>query len=329
MRDLWISLNEKYQRNKSKIWFAIAVVVFFILVTRNIGKMPNTSGGSSNETATSESGYSNSEVINAIKSATSADIDDSYNSVKNELGDINVYDENVVKLFIEMCNNKKFGSAYEMLSDDCKNILYPTKEAFVKSYGNVIFDNYKNYSVKEYKGNTYRIDFKEDAITTGGITDSISPEYITIVNDGKINISGFISKKDLSIKANNPYFSTEITGKIVYVDHEVYQIKIKNIVKADIYINETMNNGLYIVDSNGNRINIATDEYIDQEYLVPSETTKTISLIFNKNYNNSIQDKSINFGNIKIVNKSYYNYEIKDIQITKYPERTTFEMNIQ
>lgn len=328
MRDLWISLNEKYQRNKSIIWFAIVVVVFFILVNRNMDKMAEISRGSGNKAATSGSAYSNTDVVNSIKAATNNNIDD-YESIMNELDSTKIYGENTIKLFIEMCNNKKFESAYEMLSEDCKNILYPTKEKFIKQYGNTIFSTYKNYIVKEHKGSTYKVDYREDAITTGGKTESISSEYMTIVDGGKINISDFISKQDMSIKANNPYFSAEITGKIVYVDHEVYQIKIKNIVKADIYINETMNNGLYIVDSDENRIDIATDEYIDQEYFVPSETTKTVSLIFNKNYNNSKLDKSINFGNIKIVNKSYYNYEIKDVQMTNYPERATFVINIQ
>lgn len=329
MRDLWISLNEKYQRNKSKIWFGIAVVVFFLLVTRNMDKMLKTSGGSGNKTATSVSSYDSSDVTNTIKNVISNNSDDNYNSIMQSLGDIKIYGEGNIILFIELCNNKKYRSAYEMLSEDCKKILYPTEEKFIKSYGNTIFNNYKYYSISRYKGNTYKIDFKEDAVTTGGRTDSISSEYITIVDGGKINISGFIAKQEISFKANNSYLSTEIVSKTIYVDHEMYQIKIKNIVKADLYINETMNSGLYVMDSAGNKINIATEEYIDQEYLIPSETTKVVNLRFNKNYNSDRLDKSIHFDNIKIVNKNYYNYETKKTQMTNYPEKTTYVIDMQ
>ncbi len=323
MRNLWISLNEKYQRNKSIIWFIIAVVVFFLLVTRNLDKINDSSGGSGNESATSESVYSNSMIENSIKSVTNT-CDDDYETMINELENTYITDGNIIKLFIEMCNNKKFESAYAMLSDDCKNLLYPTKEKFMELYANSVFNNYKNYKIDKFNERTYKVDYKEDAITTGGSTASVSSEYITITNDGKINISNLIGKQDMNIKANNEYLSFEITGKISYINYEVYQIKIKNIVKADIYINENMNNGVYIMDSAKKRIGIVLEDYIDQDYLIPSETTKVLNLKFNRSYSNNSTDLAMHFENIKIVNKNYYNYETNKLQMTKYPEKASF-----
>ena len=45
----------------------------------------------------------------------------------------------IIIKFIDYCNSGEINSAYELLSDDCKQILFPSIESFLNNYYNRIF----------------------------------------------------------------------------------------------------------------------------------------------------------------------------------------------
>ena len=55
--------------------------------------------------------------------------------------DVETTKDNVeaIDTFIEYCNNGDTTAAYNMLTDDCKEELYPTEETFADGYRNIIF----------------------------------------------------------------------------------------------------------------------------------------------------------------------------------------------
>ena len=165
IRDFWILLNEKYQRNKSVIWFIIAVVVLFILVMRNFDKVSNSHRGSS-ETTTSESVSYDKKIRDAaVKS------EDNYDNVKENLNGVSMKKEDCIKLFVQLCNNGKIQAAYDCLSDFCKQELYPTKQKFIDDYYGVIFKISKECEITEVKNDTYKVKYTNDSISTGGNSD--------------------------------------------------------------------------------------------------------------------------------------------------------------
>lgn len=329
MNNLWIDLNEKYQKYKSIIWIGIAIVVFFLLVMANLDKTMNSVGDSGNKTAISESVSTDDETLrNIVNNTISNENITSYEDMLNSFDSKSLNYQNTVELFILLCNANKTDVAYDMLSDECKQLIYPSKASFVNGYYSGIFKTKKNYVISNFKGNTYKVTFTEDAISTGGATGSAAQEYITVLSGGKINISKLVEKQELSIKSTNPYFSAEITGKTIYVDYEVYDIKIKNIVKADVYINQTMNSNLYLKNSSGTIYSIKTDDYIDVDYLIPSGSTKTMKVKFLKKYNDNTEIESMNFNSIRISNKNYYDYDTNQYITTNYPEEYEFSMEM-
>ena len=57
------------------------------------------------------------------------------------------YDINVVNKFLECCNNKNVEEAYNLLSDECKEELYPTIEYFKTNYYDIIFNIERQYNL--------------------------------------------------------------------------------------------------------------------------------------------------------------------------------------
>ena len=53
--------------------------------------------------------------------------------------------KNIIKNFVEYCNEGKYEEAYNMLTDDCKAKVYPSLEYFKTGYIDRIFYIYRMY----------------------------------------------------------------------------------------------------------------------------------------------------------------------------------------
>ncbi len=102
---------------------------------------------------------------------------------------INSETSNIINYFIQYCNNGKIEEAYALLSNDCKEILYPTIEQFTNRYYNKMFNTKKLFRAQAMVANnnwyTYQINFTEDILATGKIPDSSIIDYYTIINDNR------------------------------------------------------------------------------------------------------------------------------------------------
>lgn len=317
MRDLLIDLNRYLSKYKYIIGLIVIAVILFLLVTRQYDKMGRKVGDSSANTTISES-VSNDISVNQIPQNTNiTKAEDVTKYVKN--------DKDLIEAFYLLCNSDKLDLAYDMLSDDCKKILYPTVEDFKNNYYNVIFKTNKDFEIISFKNNTYRVNFNEEAITMGNTNSKGLTDYVTVTDDKKINISGFIKKEQMNVSSTEQFFSVEITQKQVFVDYEVLTINVSNNIRADLYVNDASESGMYIMDTTGKAYYVDSGEYYDYDYYVPAGSKKMLTLRFKKQYGSSSKTTKFYLNNVKIVNKEYY--EIINNQSTKktttYAEKTS------
>jgi len=336
MRDFWISFNEKYQKNKAVIWFVVVAVGLFILVTRNINKNTKSNRGSSvNSTTSASVSQSSRAIINTI-----VEENDNLEKISERAKEEKIHGADAIYLFVEICNSGKIDLAYEALSDECKEILFPSKQTFIDNYYGVIFKTSKQVEITGFKNDTYRVKFKENSIETGDKPNSGIDDYITIDENGKFNINGFIKRKNYNITSIAPKYTIYVESADIYTDHIDYKIKFKNNIKADIYINDVDKSNLCIKDYNKNVYNIDASDLFDDDYLVPAESAKRMKLRFNVNYTNSNGINEIDFNNIKIVNKEYYDSTSKIVdpktgqtiyekKKTNYPENDSWKINFE
>lgn len=330
MNEFRIWINEKYQRNKFIIWFFIIAITLFLLVNYEVGKVRD-----SRKTTISESASNNSiQVLDKIHEIANSSENKDNNQILNDFSAANPSKANYIELFIELCNAGKYNNAYEMLSDDCKSTLYPTVEDFIKNYYSVIFKTNKNYQVISFKNDTYKVTYYESAIYSGKEQTEGIQDYITMDGESKLNISEFIKSEDMNVLSVSPYCSFKITKRETFMDYEMYTVVVKNITKADIYVNDVTNSNLYIQNNQGNVFYIDSGEYYDQNYLVLAGNEKELKLKFNIKYGVETRDSVIEkmcFGNMKIENKEYVddtatvyddatNQYVYQTRKTKYPQ---------
>ena len=329
MENILIKLNRYFNNNKYVLGFIILVVILVLLVVKTADKMRKTEGDS-RKTAISESVSNNTDTQNnSISNINTNSIKiDNYNEIKN----YTTTKEDYIKVFFYLCKQGKKDLAYEMLSDDCKKVLYPSLNSFINSYYNAIFKTDRNCSIISFKNNIYKVSYLADEITTGSDKSLAIQDYVTVDSNGKINISNFIRREDLDISSNWQYFSFKITEKQVFVDYEIYTVKIKNNTMADMYFNDVAESNLYVKNNKNADFSINSGEYIDANYYVPSNSEKIINLKFNVKYQSDNEIVGMYFDNIKIVNKEYYNAVSKDSNgkviyektKTNYPEKMNY-----
>ena len=101
----------------------------------------------------------------------------------------------IIDNFVTYCNNGEIEEAYNLLSEECKEELFPDLETFKNNYHSKIFTDYKMYNLMAWINSdncfTYKVEITEDILTTGGASELNIEDYYTIVknnNEYKLNI---------------------------------------------------------------------------------------------------------------------------------------------
>ena len=147
-----------YNRNRRSIWIAIAIVVGAICLVQALNAYYRNNPKTNTDSATSSSATIYNDPNYSV--ITGNTVPDTVNT-----GATQIIDD-----FISDCNNGKPEDAYNLLSDDCKTLIFPSLQEFKDNYYSKIFNSFKRYTTQAWiTGNaryTYLINFKEDSLAT-------------------------------------------------------------------------------------------------------------------------------------------------------------------
>lgn len=220
----------------------------------------------------------------------------------------------IIEEFIEKCNNNNIEGAYSMLTDECKEALFTTKENFKKGYYDIIFKNKRianiEYLTSSNKRYTYQVKFYEDMLSTGNAESANSyQDYITIdenVANGKLNINSLIYKKDINKSAELSGIKITVLSQEVYKENEKYEIKIENNTEKRILIDTSKKNkSVYLVGSNNVTYNSYISEIASTLYEIPANFYRNYKIRFNKTYTSGVQTRGIEFSDIVLDCEKY------------------------
>lgn len=299
------SIIRFYNKNRHTIWITIVVIIliFGVIKTLNSSFKNNTkdNGSSTNISTTT---YSNKNY--SIISGT---------DVPKEVTDEST---NIIDSFIKFCNEKDISSAYSLLSNDCKETLYPTEEEFRNNYVDKIFTSYRLYDKRAWintdSSYTYSIKITEDLLSTGGNKSDMGiQDYYTLIKENgeyKLNINNYIGKEEINKANKESGIEIYVVEKKSYMDYETYILKIKNNTQNDIILDSKKNTRtVYLKDKNDQNYVAFLNELSIDDMTIKSGMMQTVSIKFNKAYNPQKIVKSINFTNIVLNYQEYLNNE--------------------
>lgn len=195
---------------------------------------------------------------------------------ETEINNVNSF----IKDFVEKCNNGKAEEAYNMLTDNCKEVLYPSYEDFYNNYYKNLFENTKRtYSIENWANDIYIVRYTTDVLATGKTLENATyQDYITIVaqnGEKKLNINKYIGRVELNKTKDSDNIKAEVLYKDVFMDYEVYSMKITNNTNNTILMDSLLNaDTIYLKDSKDIRHKAYQNELVKDDLKINKRTHK-------------------------------------------------------
>lgn len=309
-----------YNQNRRKIWrFILIIVVFFIVL-----QVLNYYAGENNEKKFSNSNTSvipknENNNINTTSKVTSSTYAVSGNNIeKDKLKDV----QNILDKFYGYCNSKDLHNAYNMLTDECKELLYPDINYFSLNYYNNIFEGKsKIYTFKNWTGNTYIVTVEENSLSTGIVSNDLEKkiDYVTVVGE-KLNISTYIGRTQINKEATERDINIIVNYKDSFMDYESYNITVKNNSKKIINLVSNLEsvNSVYLVDKNNIKYGFYNYELNQDNMVFKSGFSKNIKLKFYSGYVSTKKIEKLVFDEILINTNSKEDDDIEESEILRF-----------
>lgn len=238
----------------------------------------------------------------------------------------------LIEEFISYCNKKEIGKAYELLTDQCKEeVFFSNIQNFKNNYVDKIFTTQKMYSVQNWMNSeTYKIRILDNIISTGNTSlQNAVEDYYTVVKQQsqyKLNINGYIGKKQMDRTAQQNGVKVTILCKNVYKEYEIYEVKVENTSDQTILLDsKEKTSSIYLMGSNEQHYDAYTYEVDQTNLQVEPNRTKILTIRFHKLYSNRATIEAMVFEDIIMDVKTYETQQDKKL----YTNRMKMKIEIE
>ena len=239
-------------------------------------------------------------------------------------------DSQVIEEFIEYCNNKEINEAYELLTNSCKEVMFPTIQDFYNIYYMNIFNEEKRiYTIQNWSSSIYQVRFTEDILSSGKLYgNETKQDYISIKREdgkNKVNINSYIERYKTNRKTEYKDIEITVTSIDRYMDYEVYNLSVKNnsedTILLDTYDDTT---SIYLLDNKGMKYYSNKGGLIENKLIVEGKFTNTLQIKFNNSFSSSREIKNLVFSKLVLNYNEYLDVENK----AEYQDFYRFAVNV-
>lgn len=288
-----------WNQNRKKIIIIIAIIAFVIILLKTIDGILSKNLNKSTDSKTTDK----SQPVQSVITGENVTIEKTKENT------------DVIGKFVTYCNNAEYENAYNLLTDDCKEEFNKDINTFIQNYVLKIFTNSKTYELDLWltEGNvyTYQIQLYDDnLLSTGGSSiNSNIQDYITVINqnnENKININGFIQKKNINKSQEVNGIKIVINSKKVYKNYETYNITVNNQTDKTILLSTRQNSkDICLVDNNNIEYTSFLNEIPETSVTLKSGYEKSVNIRFNKIYDLYRIIEKVKFNNIILDYEKY------------------------
>lgn len=288
-----------YNENREVFFIIIAIIVFFLLIIQVLNSIVSRQEEEKRNSMTQQ----NITVNNTINSEPNTSVITGEEITRSEA----TIAANAIKQFVNYCNNRQIENAYNMLTEECKTLIYPSLESFTENYYNRIFYINRMYNLENWYDDadlyTYYIKYTEDVLASGNLnSEDNKGDYITVVIDEegyKLNISSYVGRRIIDQQESARGVNIKINWIDMYMDYAIANISAQNNTGGTICIDaKDESYSTYMYDENNVKYNSLLHENAEEQLMVRKNLTNTINIKFNKMYNTNREIMGIIFSNI-------------------------------
>ena len=311
-----------FNQNRRKIIIIILFIVFLLGIIQLLNyfaKKENNTNNTKNESI-SENLIIKNEVVSQKSAISGTNI--STKSLKK--------DTDVIGKFIEYCNSKNIEGAYSLLTDECKEVMFPSIEDFNRVYYAHIFNNQtRSYTVENWISSTYKIEYSNDILSTGKIDNDIGLlDYMTVVKSDetyKLNINNYVGRSMPNKITEIRDIAVTINSIDSYMDYEIYNLSVENKSNNTILLDTNdSTKSVYLEDTDGVKHYFYNNEVIQNRLKVQSKMKNTIEIKFMNPYTSGRSIKKLVFSKLVLNYDEYKDIEDK----SQYDNFSVFNVNV-
>lgn len=205
--------------------------------------------------------------------------------------------------FLTYCINHEPEKAYGLLSQECKQLLYPNETIFDEQYCQGKFSGDKKYSFQSWTSSDtyiYQVKIFDNMLSTGiANTKTYIQDYISVIKENdtyKLNVNGYIGRvyRNKTKKQDNLEFT--IKNVDLFMDYEIDTIIIVNQSQKDILLDPRKDMGsMYLVNDKDITFDAYSYENLEEQFKVKAGETKEVKIKFGNSYQEKNEIKQINF----------------------------------
>jgi len=233
--------------------------------------------------------------------------------------------------FVNYCNNRELDKAYKMLTDECKNAMFPTIQDFEKIYINKIYNIARTFEMERWLTNgnksTFLVTLYGDILATGS-TDNSLQEYYTFIEDEngnyQININNYIYGKDKNLNSTIKGITVEIGHVDIYEEYEEARITITNNTSKTICLTgNRYKNNIHLENAKGVTYSPLNSEFDYEEIILEPNSARVFYVEFNKMYDKTNQARYLVLSDVILDYGKYLECEDK----LNYSNRTSIKVD--
>lgn len=295
-----------YNQNRNQIIKIILIIVFILGIIQLLNYLVSRNGSNNNIQANMINNNNMRQEIASNKSLVTGQTLPT-TSLKS--------DNEVIKNFVEACNKGDIDTAYNFLTEECKENMFPTIDDFERIYYSYIFNSYQTYTLENWSGDIYQIKYTEDILNTGNLNSTTKQDYITIINkngEKKLNINNYIGRENLNKTTEQANIKITITSIDTFMDYEIYNLSIENNSKNDILLDTSDDvKSIYLLDNKEMKYYFFSNEIVDNKLLIKSNFVNSLQIKFASSYSSSKKINNVVFSKMVLNYDEYKNFSNK------------------
>lgn len=312
-----MNIKRFIDQNRKSIWY-IVIIIFFVLFAI---KLLN-------------SYYKEEEKrkkIEAAESVANSQEAEKQNITENDYTTESNSIELTMSSFVNYCNKRELEKAYNMLTEECKEAMFPTVEDFKKIYIDIVYKINREYDLVKWSTDrnksTYLVTLYGNILATGG-TDNSTQEYYTFVEDDngnyKLNVNNYIYGEDRNIVNTVSNITIKIGHVDIYEEYEEAKITItNNTAKTICLTGNKYKKNIYLKNLLGIGYSPLNSEFETREITMRPNSFQTFKIRFNKAYSANNKATKLVLSDIILDYENYLKSEDKDT----YSNRISIEIN--
>lgn len=245
--------------------------------------------------------------------------------------------ESFIENYVRYCNNRDFVSAYNLISEDCKENFFGNSYNNFVNYVSDKFDGTKNYAIQSYsKANDkyiYSVKLYDNFLATGLTNQSYRyvEEKMAINYDDNGNIvfsvGNYMGSQELQFQASNDYLVARVTKSVEKYSFIIYNLELTNRSNYTVVVQDGNTDDVEIYINTENEIRGCIEEETDI-VLAPGET-KNVSISFSKFYDSNTSVDSLVLNAVRVMENYTGSEETAEQEIENAIYKSSMTISLQ